>query len=90
LAEDCGGGAGDPEEMAPAATHSNTATVLKLPQKGRLTEGTDADVLVLRKDRLEIYCIRDRGLVDWGLGWTMEEGRCLGAETRVYSKPILI
>jgi beta-aspartyl-dipeptidase (metallo-type) len=41
------------EEILPCFT-LNTATVLNLPQKGRLKEGADADVLVLRKDGLEI------------------------------------
>jgi beta-aspartyl-dipeptidase (metallo-type) len=41
------------EEILPCFT-LNTATVLKLPQKGRLKAGADADVLVLRKDTLEI------------------------------------
>jgi beta-aspartyl-dipeptidase (metallo-type) len=41
------------EEFLPCFT-LNTATVLKLPAKGRLEEGADADVLVLSKDGLEI------------------------------------
>jgi beta-aspartyl-dipeptidase (metallo-type) len=41
------------EEILPSFT-LNTSTVLKLPQKGRLKAGADADVLVLRKDTLEI------------------------------------
>lgn len=41
------------EEILPCFT-LNAATVLKLPQKGRLKEGADGDVLVLRKDGLEV------------------------------------
>ena len=41
------------EEILPCFTF-NTATVLKLPQKGRLRKGADADVLVLRHDSLQI------------------------------------
>jgi beta-aspartyl-dipeptidase (metallo-type) len=41
------------EQMLSLVT-ANTAKVLKLEQKGRLDEGKDADILVLRKDSLEI------------------------------------
>jgi beta-aspartyl-dipeptidase (metallo-type) len=41
------------EQMLSLIT-ANTAKVLKLEQKGRLDEGKDADILVLRKDSLEI------------------------------------
>ncbi|MEO8285126.1 MAG: amidohydrolase family protein [Chloroflexota bacterium] len=41
------------EEILPCFTF-NAAAVLKLPNKGRLKEGADADVLVLNKDSLEI------------------------------------
>jgi beta-aspartyl-dipeptidase (metallo-type) len=41
------------EQILPCFT-LNTATVLKLPAKGRLKEGADADVLVLSKEGLEI------------------------------------
>ena len=40
---------------------SNTAKVLKLDKKGRLDEGNDADVLVLRKGSLEIVEVIARG-----------------------------
>jgi beta-aspartyl-dipeptidase (metallo-type) len=41
------------EQILPLVT-ANTAKVLKLEQKGILEEGKDADVLVLRKESLEI------------------------------------
>jgi beta-aspartyl-dipeptidase (metallo-type) len=41
------------ETLLPTVT-SNTASVLKLPSKGHLSEGTSADVVVLRKESLEI------------------------------------
>jgi len=40
---------------------SNTAAVLKLPDKGRIDEGTDADILVLRRGSLEIVEVIARG-----------------------------
>jgi len=40
---------------------SNTAAVLKLEHKGRLEVGCDADLLVLRKDTLEIKDVIARG-----------------------------
>jgi beta-aspartyl-dipeptidase (metallo-type) len=43
-----------PIEQALALVTANTARVLKLEQKGVLEEGKDADILVLRKDSLEI------------------------------------
>ncbi len=48
------------EEMLPHLT-SNTATALKLPQKGRLADGMDADVLVMRAGTLEIAHLFARG-----------------------------
>ena len=46
--------------MLPLFT-ANTAAVLGLKQKGRLAEGSDADVLVLRKGALEISAVIARG-----------------------------
>jgi beta-aspartyl-dipeptidase (metallo-type) len=43
-----------PLEKVLACVTANTADVLKLEQKGRLEEGKSADVLVLRKESLEI------------------------------------
>ena len=43
-----------PLERVLACVTANTASVLKLEQKGKLEEGKDADVLVLRKENLEI------------------------------------
>jgi beta-aspartyl-dipeptidase (metallo-type) len=40
---------------------SNTADVLKLHGKGKLCEDADADVLVLRKDTLEVRDVVARG-----------------------------
>jgi beta-aspartyl-dipeptidase (metallo-type) len=40
---------------------SNVATVLKLPKKGHLQSGNDADVLVLRRNTLEIVHLFARG-----------------------------
>jgi beta-aspartyl-dipeptidase (metallo-type) len=48
------------ELVLPLVT-SNTARVLKLHRKGCLTEGMDADVLVLRKDSLELREVIARG-----------------------------
>jgi beta-aspartyl-dipeptidase (metallo-type) len=41
------------KEILPCFT-LNTATVLKLPKKGRLGEGADADVLIMNKESLDI------------------------------------
>lgn len=41
------------EEVLPLVT-ANTASVLQLPQKGRLREGADGDVVVLTRDALDI------------------------------------
>lgn len=49
------------ERMLPLVT-SNTATVLKLPHKGRLVRGADADVLVLRRDSLDVMHVFARGV----------------------------
>jgi beta-aspartyl-dipeptidase (metallo-type) len=43
-----------PLEVALPFVTSNTARVLRLPGKGTLQVGGDADLLVLRKDSLEI------------------------------------
>ncbi len=53
--------------MLPLITR-NTASVLKLPHKGRLARGCDADVLVLRADSLEVVHVfaRGRHVVDDG------------------------
>jgi beta-aspartyl-dipeptidase (metallo-type) len=48
------------EKVLPLVT-ANTATVLKLADKGRLEPGKDADLLVLRKDSLEIVEVIARG-----------------------------
>jgi beta-aspartyl-dipeptidase (metallo-type) len=48
------------EVLLPCAT-SNTASVLKLPSKGHLREGTSADIVVLRKESLEIVDVIARG-----------------------------
>jgi beta-aspartyl-dipeptidase (metallo-type) len=48
------------ETLLPTVT-SNTASVLKLPSKGHLSEGTSADVVVLRKESLEIVEVITRG-----------------------------
>jgi beta-aspartyl-dipeptidase (metallo-type) len=55
------------ERMLPLVT-ANTARVLKLERKGRLAEGCDADVLVLRRDTLDVVHVfaRGRRLVDDG------------------------
>jgi beta-aspartyl-dipeptidase (metallo-type) len=65
---DCVLGHGIPlERMLPLVT-SNTAGVLKLAHKGRLAAGCDGDVLVLRRDSLEVVHVfaRGRHLVDDG------------------------
>ncbi len=41
------------EEVLPLAT-ANTARILRLPRKGRIEAGLDADVLVLSRDALEV------------------------------------
>jgi beta-aspartyl-dipeptidase (metallo-type) len=43
-----------PLEQVLACVTANTAQVLQLEEKGKLEEGKDADVLVLRKENLEI------------------------------------
>jgi len=48
------------EKVLPLVT-ANTAAVLKLADKGRLEPGQDADLLVLRKDSLEIVEVIARG-----------------------------
>jgi beta-aspartyl-dipeptidase (metallo-type) len=48
------------ERVLPLVT-ANTATVLKLANKGRLEPGKDADLLVLRKNSLEIVEVIARG-----------------------------
>jgi beta-aspartyl-dipeptidase (metallo-type) len=48
------------EKVLPLVT-ANTASVLKLAGKGRLEPGKDADLLVLRKDSLEIVEVIARG-----------------------------
>jgi beta-aspartyl-dipeptidase (metallo-type) len=55
------------ERMLPLVT-SNTANVLKLAHKGRVAAGCDADVLVLRRDSLDVVHVfaRGRRLVDDG------------------------
>ena len=55
------------ERMLPLVTR-NTATILKLPHKGRLARGADADVLVLRADSLAVVHVfaRGRQMVDDG------------------------
>jgi beta-aspartyl-dipeptidase (metallo-type) len=50
-------------EIADLLPHftSNTADALKLTNKGRLEPGKDADVLILRKDTLDIVHLFARG-----------------------------
>lgn len=50
-----------PLEQTLAHVTANTAAVLKLEHKGRLEVGRDADLLVLRKDTLEIRDVIARG-----------------------------
>jgi beta-aspartyl-dipeptidase (metallo-type) len=50
------------EQMLPLVT-SNTARVLKLAAKGRLSVGADADLLVLRRESLELIAVLARGRV---------------------------
>jgi beta-aspartyl-dipeptidase (metallo-type) len=52
---------GFPLEQTLSHVTANTAAVLKLEQKGRLEVGRDADLLVLRKDTLEIKDVVARG-----------------------------
>lgn len=48
------------EDILPFFT-LNTATVLKLENKGRLKEGGDADILIMKKDSLDIEHVIARG-----------------------------
>jgi beta-aspartyl-dipeptidase (metallo-type) len=48
------------EDLLPIAT-SNTARTLGLPRKGRITEGADADVLVLDRSTLQLTQLIARG-----------------------------
>jgi beta-aspartyl-dipeptidase (metallo-type) len=50
------------ERVLPIVT-TNTARVLKLASKGRLVVGADADIVVLRRDSLEIAAVVARGRV---------------------------
>jgi beta-aspartyl-dipeptidase (metallo-type) len=50
-----------PLELVLSFCTSNTAKALKLEKKGRIDEGNDADVLVLRKGSLEIVEVIARG-----------------------------
>ncbi|HEX2723879.1 MAG TPA: amidohydrolase family protein [Gemmatimonadaceae bacterium] len=50
-----------PLELMLSFVTSNTAKALKLDQKGRLDEGKDADILVLRRGSLEIVEVIARG-----------------------------
>ncbi len=50
-----------PLEKVLALVTANTAKVLKLAGKGRLAPGRDADLLVLRKDSLEVVEVIARG-----------------------------
>jgi beta-aspartyl-dipeptidase (metallo-type) len=50
-----------PLELVLSFCTSNPAKVLKLESKGRLDEGKDADVLVLKKGSLEIVEVIARG-----------------------------
>jgi beta-aspartyl-dipeptidase (metallo-type) len=52
---------GFPLEQTLSHVTANTAAVLKLEHKGRLEVGRDADLLVLRKDTLEIKDVVARG-----------------------------
>jgi beta-aspartyl-dipeptidase (metallo-type) len=55
------------EQVLPLVT-SNTASVLKLKQKGALAPGRDADVLVMRRESLDVVHVFARGqrMVDDG------------------------
>jgi beta-aspartyl-dipeptidase (metallo-type) len=48
------------ETLLPTVT-SNSASILKLPSKGHLSEGASADVVVLRKESLEVVEVIARG-----------------------------
>jgi beta-aspartyl-dipeptidase (metallo-type) len=48
------------ETLLPTVT-SNSASILKLPSKGHLSEGASADVVVLRKESLELVEVIARG-----------------------------
>jgi beta-aspartyl-dipeptidase (metallo-type) len=48
------------EDVLPHAT-SNTARALKLENKGRVAEGKDADLLILRRDSLDLMEVIARG-----------------------------
>jgi beta-aspartyl-dipeptidase (metallo-type) len=50
------------ERVLPIVT-SNTARVLKLANKGSIAIGSDADLLVLRKDSLELDAVISQGKV---------------------------
>lgn len=52
-----------PVELMLSLVTSNTARVLKLSRKGRLAEGADADVLILRSGSLEIRDVIAHGRV---------------------------
>ena len=61
------------EQILPLAT-SNTAHVLKLAGKGHLAAGSDADVLIVRRESLEIVHVIARGTL------MVEDGRLIKSE----------
>lgn len=56
---------GLPLDLVLSLVTLNTSGILRLPRKGRLQEGADADLLVLRKDGLELREVLAGGLRLW-------------------------
>jgi beta-aspartyl-dipeptidase (metallo-type) len=71
------------ERVLPIVT-TNTARVLKLPNKGCITTGADADLLVLRRDSLELVAVVARGRVVFRDGAvTVEETWVADSDRRI-------
>jgi beta-aspartyl-dipeptidase (metallo-type) len=73
---------GFPPTQVLALVTTNTAKVLKLDTKGELAPGKDADVLVLRKDSLEIVEVIARGRRLVRNGQLTRTERCLTESNR--------
>jgi beta-aspartyl-dipeptidase (metallo-type) len=69
------------ERLLPLVT-SNTAAALKLPRKGRLAEGLDADVVVIDRDKLTPRHVIARGKVLMRDGRLVEHERFLESSNR--------
>lgn len=65
---------GIPLETALQVITSNPAAVLKLPQKGAVQAGKDADLVLLKRDTLEIHTVIAKGNIMVECGQPMVKG----------------